>query len=111
MPAPRPAGIAAPVPPTAAGSAAGFTAHSERHAHRALAQEPAAHATSGDRDDLAALVDGRGYTDSEAAEILASQAHVDVLRDSDPPFWPFTGVVSSTESRPGARRASRHSAA
>ena len=78
-------------------------ARSERHAHRALAQELSAYATPADRDELTALLAGRGYTDCEAADILAAQARVEMLRDSDPPCWPFTGVVDCTESRPGAR--------
>jgi hypothetical protein len=78
-------------------------ARSKRRAHRALAQELSAYATPADRDELAALLAGRGCTDCEAADILAAQARVEMLRDSGPPLWPFAGVVDSREPRPDAR--------
>lgn len=78
-------------------------ARSKRHAHRDLAQELATYATPADRDELAALIAGRGYTDCEAADVLTGQAHVDMLRDSNPPFWPFTSPAGSPEFRSGAR--------
>lgn len=67
-------------------------ARSERRAHRALAQELADYATPADRDELAALVDGLGHVDREVAEIQARQARLGMLRDGNPPFWPFTRV-------------------
>ena len=76
---------------------------SKRQAHRTLEQELAAYATPADRDELAALIAGRGYTDCEAADVLTGQAYVDMLRDSNPPFWPFTSSASSPEFRSGAR--------
>ena len=78
-------------------------ARSKRHAHRTLAQEVAACATPVDRDELAALIAGRGYTDCEAADVLTGQAYVDMLRDSDPPFWTFSSLANSPEFRSGAR--------
>jgi hypothetical protein len=78
-------------------------ARSKRHARRVLAQELATYATAADRDELAALIAERGCTDCEAADVLAGQAYVDMLRDSDPPFWTFTGFVNSPEFRSGAR--------
>lgn len=62
----------------------------ERRMHRALARELADYATPAERDELAALIGGLGYGDSEVAEIQSSQAHVGMLRDSNPRFWPFT---------------------
>ena len=52
----------------------------ERHAARALARELADYATVSDRDDLAALIAGRGVADSEAADVLVRQARRDLLR-------------------------------
>jgi hypothetical protein len=67
-------------------------ARRERRMHRALAQERADYATPAERDELAALIAGLGYGDSEVAELQARQAHVGMLRDGNPPFWPFTRV-------------------
>jgi hypothetical protein len=52
----------------------------ERRAARALARELAGYATVSDRDDLAALIAGRGVADSEAAEVLVRQARQDLFR-------------------------------
>jgi hypothetical protein len=52
----------------------------ERRARRALERELADYATLGDRDDLAALIAGRGVTDSEAAAVLVRQARRDLFR-------------------------------
>ena len=71
-------------------------ARSTRRAHRALARELASYATSADRDELATLFDERGGTGDEAAVILAGQAHVAMLRDSDPPLWPGHGPQGPT---------------
>jgi hypothetical protein len=51
-----------------------------RRAHRGLEQELADYATAAERDDLAALIDGRGAGDSLAAEILSRQARVELFR-------------------------------
>jgi hypothetical protein len=53
---------------------------SQRRARRALAQELADYATPADRDQLAALLAGRGPADSQAAAILAGQARVELYR-------------------------------
>jgi hypothetical protein len=49
-------------------------------ARRALAHELADYATASDRDDLAALIAGRGDADSEAATVLVRQARRDLFR-------------------------------
>ncbi len=52
----------------------------ERRAHRALERELADYATASDRDDLAALIAGRGVADSEAAAVLVRQVRRDLFR-------------------------------
>ncbi len=52
----------------------------ERRARRALERELADYATVGDRDDLAALIAGRGDADSDAAAVLVRQARRDIFR-------------------------------
>ncbi len=52
----------------------------ERHAARTLARELADYATVSDRDDLAALIAGRGVADREAADVLVRQARRDLFR-------------------------------
>ena len=52
----------------------------ERRARQALERELADYATLSDRDDLAALIAGRGVADSEAAAVLVSQARRDLFR-------------------------------
>jgi hypothetical protein len=52
----------------------------ERRARRALERELADYATVSDRDDLAALIAGRGVADSEAATLLVRQARHDLFR-------------------------------
>ncbi len=52
----------------------------ERRARRALERELADYATVSDRDDLAALIAGRGVADSEAADVLVRQARRDLFR-------------------------------
>ena len=54
----------------------------ERRARRALERELADYATVSDRDDLAALIAGRGDADSEAATVLVRQARLDLFRAS-----------------------------
>jgi hypothetical protein len=56
------------------------TATTVRQSRRLLEQELADYATAADRDALAALLDGRGATDSLAAEILRRQAHRALFR-------------------------------
>jgi hypothetical protein len=51
-----------------------------RRARRVLEQELADYATPADRDELAALIAGRGAADSEPAAILAGQARVQLYR-------------------------------
>ena len=51
-----------------------------RRAARALARELADYATVSDRDDLAALIAGRGFADSETADVLVGQARRDLFR-------------------------------
>ena len=51
-----------------------------RAARRALERELADYATVGDRDDLAALIAGRGDADSAAAAVLVRQARSDLFR-------------------------------
>ena len=51
-----------------------------RAASRALERELADYATASDRDDLAALIAGRGVGDSEAADVLVRQARRDLFR-------------------------------
>ena len=51
-----------------------------RAARRALERELADYATASDRDDLAALIAGRGVADSEAAAVLVRQARRDLFR-------------------------------
>ncbi len=52
----------------------------ERRARRAVERELADYATVSDRDDLAALIAGRGDVDSEAADVLVRQARRDLFR-------------------------------
>jgi hypothetical protein len=52
----------------------------ERRARRALERELADYATVSDRDDLAALIAGRGDADSAAAAVLVRQARSDLFR-------------------------------
>jgi hypothetical protein len=52
----------------------------ERRAARALARELADYASASDRDDLAALIAGRGVADSEVADVLVRQARHDLFR-------------------------------
>jgi hypothetical protein len=54
----------------------------ERRARRALEHELADYATVSDRDDLAALIAGRGDADSAAAAVLVRQARGDLFRAS-----------------------------
>ncbi|MGY1633192.1 hypothetical protein ACI784_15945 [Geodermatophilus sp. SYSU D01186] len=49
---------------------------------RALERELADYATVADRDELAALLDGRGAGESLAADILSRQAQRDLFRAS-----------------------------
>ena len=56
------------------------TATTVRQSRRVLEQELADYATSADRDALAALLDGRGATDSLAADILGRQAQRELFR-------------------------------
>ncbi|MGR7027401.1 hypothetical protein [Geodermatophilus sp. URMC 62] len=51
-----------------------------RRARRAVRQELADYATVSDRDDLAALIAGRGDADGEAAAALVRQARRDLFR-------------------------------
>ena len=51
-----------------------------RQSRRVLEQELADYATIADRDALAALLDGRGATDSLAADILGRQAQRELFR-------------------------------
>jgi hypothetical protein len=51
-----------------------------RQSARVLERELADYATVADRDDLAALLDGRDATDSLAAAILGRQAHRALFR-------------------------------
>jgi transposase len=51
-----------------------------RAARRALERELADYATASDRDDLAALIAGRGVADSEAAAVLVRQVRRDLFR-------------------------------
>ena len=52
----------------------------DRRTRRALERELADYATVGDRDDLAALIAGRGAADSEAATVLVRQARRHLFR-------------------------------
>jgi hypothetical protein len=52
----------------------------ERRARRALEHELADYATVSDRDELAALIAGRGDADSAAAAVLVRQARSDLFR-------------------------------
>lgn len=54
----------------------------QRRARRALERELAGYATVSDRDDLAALIAGRGDADGEAADVLVRQARRDLFRAS-----------------------------
>jgi hypothetical protein len=58
----------------------GLLTHHDRVARRALERELADYATASDRDDLAALIAGRGVADSEAAAVLVRQARSDLFR-------------------------------
>jgi putative aminopeptidase FrvX len=55
-------------------------ARADRRARRVLAQELADYATPADRDELAALIAGRGPAGSEAASILAGKTRVQLHR-------------------------------
>jgi hypothetical protein len=55
-------------------------ARAERRARRVLEQELADYATPADRDELTALIAGRGPAGSDAAAILAGQARVQLFR-------------------------------
>src|SRR3954453_16752930 len=52
----------------------------QRRERRPLAHELADYATTADRDDLAALIDGRGYAAGTAANILTRQALGNLFR-------------------------------
>ena len=52
----------------------------ERRDRRAVERELADYATAAERDDLAALIAGRGDADSEAADVLVRQARRDLFR-------------------------------
>jgi hypothetical protein len=52
----------------------------KRRARRALARELADYATASERDDLAALIAGRGDADSETADALVRQVRRDLFR-------------------------------
>jgi len=54
----------------------------QRRARRALERELADYATVSDRDDLAALIAGRGDADSATADVLVEQARRDLFRAS-----------------------------
>ena len=54
----------------------------QRRARRVLERELADYATVSDRDDLAALIAGRGDADGEAADVLVEQARRDLFRAS-----------------------------
>ena len=56
------------------------TATTVRQSRRVLERELADYATIADRDALAALLDGRGATDSLAADILGRQAQRELFR-------------------------------
>ena len=56
------------------------TATAMSQSRRVLERELADYATVADRDALAALLDGRGATDSLAAVILSRQAHRGLFR-------------------------------
>jgi hypothetical protein len=53
-----------------------------RRDRRAFARELADYATVSERDDLAALIAGRGDADSAAADVLVRQARRDLFRAS-----------------------------
>jgi hypothetical protein len=55
-------------------------ARARRRARRELAHELADYATAADRDELVALIDGRGYANSDAADILSRQARQELFR-------------------------------
>ncbi|MGY1641942.1 hypothetical protein ACI782_12525 [Geodermatophilus sp. SYSU D00703] len=67
-------------------------ASSTRRAHRALTRELADYVTPAERDDLMALIVGRGAADCAAAEILARQAYGDLFRCGAGPLPPRTGA-------------------
>jgi hypothetical protein len=52
----------------------------ERRVRRNLERELADYATVSDRDDLAALIAGRGDVDSATADVLVRQARGDLFR-------------------------------
>jgi hypothetical protein len=56
------------------------SARSDRSARRALESELSDYATAADRDELAALLDGRGAVDSDTVAILSGQARADLFR-------------------------------
>ena len=55
-------------------------ARAERRERRNLARELADYTTTADRDDLAALIDGRGYAAGTAADILTGQVLANLFR-------------------------------
>src|SRR4051794_41916926 len=55
-------------------------ARAQRRERRHLVHELADYATTADRDDLAALIDGRGYAAGTAADILNRQALGNLFR-------------------------------
>jgi hypothetical protein len=57
-------------------------ARAHRRERRRLAHELAGYATAADRDELAALIEGRGYSASNAADILSIQARRELYRAS-----------------------------
>ena len=56
------------------------TATALSQSRRVLERELADYSSAADRDALAALLDGRGATDSFAAVILSRQAHRELFR-------------------------------
>jgi hypothetical protein len=67
-------------------------------AHRAPDAGAGGYDTVADRDELVALIAGRGYDDCEAARILAGQAYVDLFRDGDPALRPAADVADPRSS-------------
>ncbi len=57
-----------------------YSLRRRRAERRALERQLADYATAGDRDDLAALIAGRGAADSEADAVLVRQARRDLFR-------------------------------
>src|SRR3954453_3297799 len=70
-----------PVLPRALGARASpIPAPPQRRERCHIAHEPADYATTADRDDLAALIDGRGYAAGTAADVLNRQALGNLFR-------------------------------